>query len=167
MPGALGDDAPLSAAATRDALARLQALGQDAPQAASTLTTRTEPAGAPRLRVAMGPAVNGYVGASIELRSPTTLKRPFTAWLALVETIPPGVEGSPVERNLVRNVLIPAWSGHNLLSKSNRLRLIDSRAMSIPAGANPEHLRVIGWVQPAQGPVSVIAQSRCAPPSQR
>ena len=167
VPGTLGDDAPLSAAATRDAMVRLQALAQEAPQAASSLTTRAEPAGTMRLRVALGPAVNGYAGASIELRSPAPLKRPFTAWLALVETIPPGVEGSPVERNLVRNVLIPSWDGQELLSKTNRLRLIDARAMSIPAGANPERLRVIGWVQSAHGPVSVIAQSVCAPAGQR
>lgn len=167
VPGNQGDDAPLSAAATRDATARLQSLGRGAPQAAHTLYKRVEPAGSLRLRVAHGPAVNGYVGASIELRPTGVLKGPVSAWLALVETIPAGVEGSPVERNLVRNVLNPPWNGPEKLSKTRSRRLIDSRSMSIPPGANPERLRVIGWVEDRQGRLRVIAKSRCAKADQR
>lgn len=167
VPGTQGDDAPLSAAATREATERLHALGRDAPQAASTLTSRVGPASLLQLRVAQGPAVNGYIGVSIELRQPGTLKGPVAAWLALVETIPPGVEGSPVERNLVRNVLTPTWNSHEQLSKSKSARRIDSRSMSIPPAANPERLRVIGWTEDVQGHIRVIAQTRCAAIDQR
>lgn len=161
VPGALGDDAPLSGAATRDASTRLEALGRDAPRATSTLATRVGPVGSLRLRVAHGPAVNGYVGVSIRLRRPDGLEAPFTAWLALVETLPPGTEGSPVARNLVRNVLNPLWNGHDLLSKKMLHEWDDFRVMSIPEGANPKRLRVIGWVQDAAGRIRVAAQSRC------
>jgi hypothetical protein len=167
VPGTQGDDAPLSAAATRDATGRLQALGRNAPLTSNNLTTHAGPTGALRLRVAQGPAVNGYVGASIELRAAAPRKGPVSAWLALVETIPAGIEGSPVERNLVRNVVNPSWNGPGQLSKSEPQRFIDSRAMSIPEGANPERLRVIGWVEDMRGHITVIAQSRCAPADQR
>jgi hypothetical protein len=167
VPGTQGDDAPLSAVATREATERLHALGRDAPQAASTLTSRVGPPSALRLRVAQGPAVNGYIGASIELRQPGTLKDPVSAWLALVETIPAGVEGSPVERNLVRNVLNPAWTRSEQLSNSKSSRFTDYRAMSIPAGASTARLRVIGWIEDMQGRISVIAQTHCAAIDQR
>ena len=39
--------------------------------------------------------------------------------------------------------------------------------MNIPEGARPERLRVIGWVEDAQGRLLAVAQSRCAPPGQR
>jgi len=167
VPGTQGDDAPLSAAATREATERLHALGRDAPPAASTLTSRVRSASALRLRVAQGPAVNGYIGASIELRQTGALKGPVSVWLALVETIPAGVEGSPVERNLVRNVLNSAWNRPERLSKSKSNTLTDYRAMSIPAGASTARLRVIGWIEDTQGQISVIAQTHCAAIDQR
>ena len=39
--------------------------------------------------------------------------------------------------------------------------------MNIPEGVRPERLRVIGWVEDAQGRVLGIAQTRCAPIGQR
>jgi hypothetical protein len=33
--------------------------------------------------------------------------------------------------------------------------------MSIPEGAKPERLRVVGWVEDARGRVVAAAQSRC------
>jgi hypothetical protein len=65
-----------------------------------------------------------------------------------------------VERNLVRNVFSPSWNGLTTLSK-NDFRWFESRPLSIPAGAHPERLRVIGWVQDGQGRIRAIAQSRC------
>ncbi len=109
VPGSRGDDAPLSAAASRDSLARLQALGRNAP--AQTDTLRMKAQGASRkLRVAHGLPVNNYIGTSIELKPASG--GPWKAWLLLVETIPPGTEGTPVERNLVRNVLQPPGTQH-------------------------------------------------------
>ena len=103
--------------------------------------------------MAHGLPVNDYIGASIELKPASG--GPWNAWLLLVETIPPGTEGTPVERNLVRNVLQPAWT-------KDEKKLLESRPMSIPEGANPERLRVVGWVEDARGQIVAVAQSRCA-----
>ena len=40
-------------------------------------------------------------------------------------------------------------------------RLYESRPMSIPAGVNPDHLRVVGWVEDAKGRVIAGAASGC------
>jgi hypothetical protein len=159
VPGNKGDDAPLSAAASRDALARLEALQRTAPAKADA-AKHPIAANGRRLRVAHGLAFNGYVGASIELKPGA--RGPWRAWLLLVETVPAGTEGSPVERNLVRNVLQPAWDGTGPLSKTEQRRLFESRPMSIPEGADPQRLRVIGLLEDAQGRVVAAAASRCA-----
>ena len=159
VPGSKGDDAPLSAAASRDAVARLEALRRTAPAEVHASRKKAQPAGR-KLRVAHGLAFNGYIGASIELKPGGA--GPWKAWLVLVETIPAGTEGTPFERNLVRNVFQPSWENTRTLSKEERQRLFESRPMSIPEGANPKRLRVVGWVEDAQGHIKAIAQSRCA-----
>jgi len=163
VPGTQGDDAPLSIAATREALYRLQALQRPAPATDESWVTQAAPPGRLRLRVAQGPALGGYIGASIELRPASGIKRPFTTWLALVETIPAGVEGSPVERNLVRNLFQPRWGEAGASDRPQRQRYIESRPMNIPEGADPARLRVVGWVEDANGQIRVMAQSRCKP----
>ncbi|MBI2768073.1 MAG: hypothetical protein HYX47_00480 [Burkholderiales bacterium] len=159
VPGSKGEDAPLSAAASRDALSRLQALRRPAPARMDSLKTAAG-TGQPKLRVSHGLPFNGYMAASIEMKP----ARPgaWSGWLLLVETLPVGAEGSPTERNLVRNVLQSAWDGREQLSKTQQKRFFESRPMSIPAGANPERLRVVGWMQDGQGRIRAIAQSRCA-----
>jgi hypothetical protein len=162
LPGSRADDAPLSAVATRDALKRLEALGMAAPPGSANRKTRVQrPSGT--LRVAHGLHVAGYIGASIALKplSPNPPAPPGTAWLALVETIPVGVEGTPVARNLVRNVLQTNWDGRKQLSKEERSGFFESRVMDVPAGMNPDRALLIGWVQDAQGRIVAAARSRC------
>ena len=165
VPGNQGDDAPLSAVATRDALARLEALKKSVPAKTSTVLHAVKDIKGARLRVAHGLPVSDYLGASIELKpiSPAA-KQPLTAWLALVETLPAGTEGSPVEKNLVRNVLFRIWDGRKQLSKNEQNRLFETRSMNIAPAANPDRLRVIGWVEDEKGQVLTAAQSRCAAP---
>lgn len=163
LPGGRGEDAPLSAVATRDALKRLQALGA-APPAAS-LTLRAPVSGRTgALRVAHGPPVSGYIGASIAFKGAAgrAAGQPWTAWLALVEALPAGTEGSPVPRNLVRNLLQVQWDGRKQPSTPEPLRFIESRSIDVPAGTTTGRLRVIGWVQDASGRIVAAAQSRCA-----
>ena len=170
LPGERGDDAPLSAVASRDGLIRLEALGQAVPRQTSARLQRIKgPAQFDgregyRLRVAHGLALSGYTGVSIELKSTPSdaKKQPLTAWLALVEILPPGTEGTPVVRNLVRNVLQSNWDERKQLSKKEQLRFFESRVMRLPEGLNPERMRVIGWIEDAQGQVLAAAQSRCA-----
>ncbi|MDP3357624.1 MAG: hypothetical protein Q8M51_17390, partial [Polaromonas sp.] len=112
LPGTQGEDAPLSAVATRDGLKRLQALGA-APPAGTSSRRTTVAGGKGQLRVAHGLPVTGYIGASIAYRQlpSNAAGQPWSAWLALVETIPAGTEGTPVARNLVRNLIQPIWDG--------------------------------------------------------
>jgi hypothetical protein len=158
VPGKRGDDAPLSAAASRDAVQRLKALGRPAPPQAGTARHKLQRSGR-QLRVAQGLPFNGYIGTSIELKPGGT--GPWKAWLLLVETIPAGSDGTPVERNLVRNALQPPWDGKTPPPQQAQERLFESRPMSIPEGAKPERLRVVGWVEDARGRVVAAAQSRC------
>lgn len=163
VPSQRGEEAPLSAAATRDATDRLTALRHKAP--ATQDTVRTVVAKRPfRLRVAHGLPLNGYVGASIELplSEVRPVPAPVTGWMLLVETIAAGSDGTPVERNLVRNVLQRPWGKHESLWKEEQKRLFESRPMGLGATTQPERLRVIGWVEDAQGRIIAAAQSRCA-----
>ena len=191
VPSPRGDEAALSTAATNDALARLEALklpwtaAQANMQTSALLnappTTRPNLPQVNYLRVAHGLPFNGYIGTSIEfepglnLRShalmpkkPTPLDHStaVSAYLVLVETLPAGAEGSNVDRNLVRNVLITPWDLKQQLSRPKQdgfKALFESRPMSIPQGVNPDRLSVLGWVQDAKGKVLAMAQSRCTP----
>lgn len=150
VPGAGGDDAPMSAAARPDGLDRLQAMGR-----AVALPDATPLPPPLLLRVARGPALGGYIGTSIALQLQDATPGPFTAWLALVETIPAGSDGTAVERNLVRNTLVLDWSATGNYS--------EIRPLSVPTGAQAARLRVIGWVEDSSARVVAIAQSVCAP----
>jgi hypothetical protein len=165
LPGDKGDEAPLSAVAAREALDRLVALRQSPPAQSLASTLPVQGLKGATLRVAHGLPLSGYLGASIELKPiPAAAKgRQWTAWLALVETLPAGTEGSPVERNLVRNVLQTPWDGRKPLAKGDPKRFFDARSMSIAQGANAEHMRVVGWVEDDKGRVLAAAESRCAP----
>ena len=165
--GGKGDDAPLSAVASRDGLSRLAVLGKSMPRETLTVTqtvSRLKSLKENTLRVAHGLPLSGYLGTSIELKPvPSAAKQQrWTVWLALVETLPAGTEGSPVVRNLVRNVFQATWSGGQNPSKTEPNRFFDARSMSIAQGVNPDRLRVIGWVEDAKGQVLAAAQSRCA-----
>ena len=163
VPGSQGDDAPLSVAATRDALTRLAELKKASPNTQSSQLVNVAGWPGATLRVAHGPAVSGYLGASIELTLPagTRIDAPLQPWLVMVETLPQGFEGSPVSRNLTRNVLQPIWNIPVPLQTSEQLNFIEIRPMNIPQGANPERLRVVGWLQDANGRVLLAAESSC------
>ena len=110
--------------------------------------------------------VNDYIGTSIEMKpapAVTASGSPWTAWLLLVEAIPAGTQGTPVARNVVRNSLQSIWGGDKQLSQSEQARFFEFRPMRIPPGSDVGRLRVVGWVQDAQGHVLTAAQSRCKP----
>lgn len=173
LPGSKGEDAPLSAVASRDGVNRLEVLGAALPDktASSAHIIKKPSLKGSSLRVAHGLVLSGYIGVSIELKSnrattarqPKQTQQPLTAWLVLVESVAEGTEGTPVARNLVRNALQLNWNGRDQLSKKARARLFESRVMSVAQGVNPDHLRVMGWVEDAKGQVLVAAQSGCAP----
>lgn len=162
IPGGRGEEAPLAAVARRDGIERLESLGRPAPLQADALRQKSRPQGQ-RLRVAHGLPFNDYVGTSIELTP--GVGGPWSAWLLLVETLPAGTEGSPVERHLVRNSLHTTWSPTPARSQEELKRRFESRPMALPEGVRPERLRVVGWVEDARGRIRAIAQSRCRPAS--
>jgi len=166
VPGSQGDDAPLSAAASRDAPSRLASLGhQPRPPRQSSVSSIVTGWPGASLRVAHGVAVGDYVGASITLTLPnnTAFVPPLHVWLLLVEALPAGTEQSPVPRNLVRNVLQPLWNKRDMLPTSEHISFREFRSMNIPAGAKPARLQLVGWVQNASGQTLIAAQSVCQP----
>lgn len=165
VPGSQGDDAALSVAATRDALERLVELKKAAPTTRSSQVVSVAGWPGATLRVAQGPAVSGYLGASIRITLPVgaRIDAPLQPWLVMVETLPPGFEGSPVPRNLIRNVLQPTWNMPDELQTSEQNSYFEIRPMNIPQGANPERLRMVGWLQDAHGHVLMAAESACPP----
>ena len=168
VPGRLGDDAPLSAAANRDAFLRLQALGRAAPLVQLAVSTPVARNTKGTVRVAHGVALGGYIGASIESQVEMQIGTrgrpaavPPTAVLLLVETIAADSDGTPIERNLVRNMLQATWNGDSSLQKKKQFSWLERRPLSIPEGANPERLRVVGWLQDQRGRLLAAAQSAC------
>jgi hypothetical protein len=166
-PSPAGDEAPLSAAANRDALLRLENLKITLPKEQLIVKTGVASSGY-KIRVAHGLAVAGYIGASIELtqfpKNPPASKN-LTAVLLLTETIPKGTADSPIERTLVRNMLIEPWvvkaASPKKAKNAEKQVILTRRPLSIPAGVNPDNLRVFGWVQDSEGRFLIAAQSLC------
>ena len=157
VPGARGDDAPLAAVAVRDGEERLGALGRKSPPGTMNLFAQRTP-GSHTVRVAHGLPVADYIGTSIEMAPATG--GPWKAWLVLVETLPKGTEGSPVERNLVRNTFVAEWPATATRTRGRRYEL---RPMHVAEGAKPQRLRLVGWLEDSRGRIRSIAQSRCGP----
>jgi hypothetical protein len=156
LPGAKGDDAPLAGVALDEAADRLALLQRPVPERSDSAFSRRDGPGL-TLRLAQGDAVNDYIGTSIELRSPG--REAWHAWLLLVEQLPAGTEGSPVERHLVRNVFRPDW-----VQVAGRApgRLAEDRPMQIHAGARPERLSLVAVLADSRGRIRAIRRTACA-----
>ncbi|OIQ71127.1 hypothetical protein GALL_472590 [mine drainage metagenome] len=166
VPGAQGDDAPLSAAARRDALMRLESLKMTPPETAALRRTEVVHDPAKSLRVANGVAVGDYMGAEIELKTaevPASSPE-LSAWLVLIEKVAAGTQATPVARNLVRNVHLTTWVMHPPLPNEPFSFFHELRPLTIPPGARVSNLRVVGWLQDSAGRVFNAAESLCPPP---
>lgn len=161
VPAESGDDAPLATAARREGQDRLAHLGLGLSGGAQTFEQLIQRS-AWHLRVAQGPAVNDYLGVSVHLRVPRTV-RDAQVWLLLVETIPAGEEGSPVTRRLVRQVLRPDWVGRDRQQGYYRT-LEDTRTMAIPEGARPERLSLLAWAEDGKKRIQTMVLSVCENP---
>ena len=189
VPTASGDQAPLSAAATNDALVRLAALGRKVPAttdvhvvsverstAGSPGVPRSSPttaaAAAGKLRVAHGLPFNDYIGTAIswaparhalaQSKHPATAQGTVTYRLLLVESVPAGTDGTAVPRQIVRNSLEGVWTPADLRTPTKtQPHWMEVRPMHIPEGAQAERLSMVGWVSDAQGRTVAAAQSVC------
>jgi hypothetical protein len=171
VPGVMGEDAPLSAAATRDAVDRLQSLARAAPATTDIHVHMAGDASAPAprgLRVAHGIPFNDYVGASIHFTPPRRSAKQILAapghlhyYLVLAEAVPAGAEGTAVPRNIVRNMLHGIWDKREPLLQKEQTKWMEARSMRIPEGARVERLRMVGWVEDSTGRAVAAAQSAC------
>lgn len=169
MPSSAGDDAPLSAAATTDALPRLQALGRKPPTSTDVHISTVDVDARGRLRVAHGVAFNDYVGVGINF-APSAAKpqrklgaAPFAFHLLLVEAIAAGTDGTVVPRHVVRNAFEGEWlpAQQQARTPGKPWDWMETRSMRIPDGARAERLHLVGWVQDASGQIVAAAQSVC------
>jgi hypothetical protein len=162
-----GADDALAAGALRDASARAERLGLR-PWAGPGQTTQPWPAepNLPqpswRLQVSAGPAWAGYVGLQLTVLQGRGQPLPAgtSAWLALVELLPAGSEGTAQARALVRSVAGPL----PLASLARGTPLSHLQAMRWPEGAQPARLQARAWLEAPGGRLLAVAADRCPVP---
>jgi hypothetical protein len=158
VPSAHGDAAPLAPAALAEAAARAPRIAPDA-----TLERRHALAAARGVdvRVEDGPILNGYLGVRLTVRHDGrgSLPEGAVGYIALVEALAPGEEGSPVERRLVRQLAGP------LTLDPMRKDVEHLLAVRIAVGTRIDGLAVIGWVEtPSRRILAAAARSAgCGP----
>jgi len=150
-------EAPMSAAAAIESRERAQRAGGPAPVAQQMLVVRSAiaPAHGLQLAVESGPAWSGYMGLQLSVRG--RVPASASGWMALVEQIPAGSEGSTVRRELVRAVAGPL----PLNARRTGGALKHLAALRWPEGARPERLVARAWVESADGQWLAMASERC------
>ena len=119
---------------------------------------RALPAGL-QLRASSGPAWQGYFGVQLALRRPagTALPAGSTGWLALVEQVPAGSDGTPLDRALVRSLAGPL----PLDALPAAQPLTHLRALRWPAAAEPTRLQARAWIEGPDGTILAVAADHC------
>jgi hypothetical protein len=155
VPGARGADAPLAAAAVPEATARAARAGGLRSDEALTQGTPLAARSALQLKVQDGPAWKGYIGVQMQAHYGATRPLPagLAGYLAVVERIAAGEDGSPVARQLVRAVVGPL----PLDGLAEGRKVDHLRATRLPDTAKPERLSVVGWLETPAGRVLAIA----------
>lgn len=147
-----GDDAELAVAALPEGSERF---------ASGTLPTKREQtlpmAGGARLEVSSGLAWNGYVGLNFSLQWPRRSAWPADAvgYVALVERIPAGTDGSGAARQLVRALAGPL----SLERPAGKAPLQHLLAVRLPANGDPARFAAVGWLETPDHRVLLAAQS--------
>jgi len=151
-----GDDAPMASAALPEAARRA---GRLPAGRGGVRETRLHPSTAPLLRIVDGPAWNGYIGLRLIVTRHTGVPPGALAYAAVVEEVPAGSEGSPVERHLVRAMVGPM----GLAELASEPKVEHLRAVSVPAGSRVERLASVAWIEAPDGRVLTAMHS---PPPQ-
>ena len=166
------DAAPLALAALPEAAERAQRAGIPPPPAGGQRQLgRPAAARLPglALAVASGPAWQGYFGVELKLQRgvPNSLPAGSSAWLALVERVPAGSEGSAIARELVRTVagplpLLGPPAAPGAASKASAgAPLTHLRALRWPETAQPARLQARAWIEGPDGRILAVAADRC------
>ena len=154
--------APLAAAALPEAVDRVARLGLDLPGTSQTLQqarAAPPPLAGLRFKASSGPAWQGYFGVQLTLqtRPRTALPAGSTAWLALVEQVDAGSDGTPVARSLLRSVAGPL----PLSTLQPGKPLTHLRALRWPASAEPTRLQARAWIEGPDGRLLAVAADAC------
>ena len=109
------------------------------------------------LSVQSGPAWKGYFGLQFSARG--RVPDGASGWLALVEYLPAGTDGSEQARELVRAVAGPL----PLAALSPSRTMTHLGALRWPESARPERLRARAWIESNSGALLAVAAERCGP----
>ena len=152
-----GSEAAMSAAAPPESAERAVRAGVGAAAAARVQVLRSAGSSVRgfALSVQSGPAWNGYFGLQLDARG--RVPAGATGWLALVELLPAGSEGSAVARELVRTVAGPL----SLQAMADKRHVSHLGALRWPETAQPSRLQARAWVESADGRILAIAADRC------
>ncbi|RZT95361.1 hypothetical protein EV670_3116 [Rivibacter subsaxonicus] len=158
VPAASGEDAALSVAALREAGERITRGGGRAPlpgQGAEQRTPIARTRAPLRLEVQSGPAWNGYLALQYRLagRAPAG----SSVWLAVVEQVAAGDDGTPIARELVRGVAGPFAAG-TTASASGAVPMV---ALRVPQTPQPQRLRGRAWIESREGRIIAVAAENC------
>ena len=163
VPSPKGDNAPLSAAESSQALDRLQHTGAKPVLTQVQVDTPVHRNANLDLSISFGVAVGPYRGITIDLAVQQD-KLPWPRldlWVLMIERLSAGAEGSPIERRLVRNVLQQTWGQPNFQKKDGAWHAAELRAMSMPEGMQPDRTELVAWLQTPQGQVIGLAHASC------
>lgn len=152
-----GADAPLAVGAPVEAGERARRAGAMSPVGQQVLVLRSRLPERPglRLEARSGPAWHGYFG--LDLRATGRAPAGATGWVALVEAVPAGTNGSAVARELLRAVAGPLPL-HGLQPGRPLSHL---RAVRVPEGATVGRLSARGWIEAADGQLLAVAGEAC------
>ncbi|HEY6512530.1 MAG TPA: hypothetical protein VI032_11150 [Burkholderiaceae bacterium] len=158
VPSARGDEAPLSSAAPAEAAARARRVlkAEPASDRASVQRSAARTEAGWQLRVSSGPAWSGYFGVQVDASGRANAGA--AAWVALVETVAAGTDGSAVPRQLVRTLSGPFTSVELRSGKPWR----HLQAMRWPETAKPARLHARAWIEDAAGRIVAMAGEPCA-----
>ena len=137
-------------------------LGLAAPGLSQTLqrsSVAAPPLAGLRIKASSGPAWQGYFGVQLTLQtSPrTALPTGSTAWLALVEQVDAGSDGTPVARSLLRSVAGPL----PLSTLQPGKPMTHLRALRWPTSAEPTRLQARAWIEGPDGRLLAVAADAC------
>ena len=157
VPSARGDDAPLSSAAPPEARARARRAlkAEPANDRARVRRSAARRDTSWQMSVVSGPAWNGYFGVQVDASG--RADNGVSAWIALVETVAAGTDGSAVPRELVRTLSGP-FTPSDLRSGGPWQHLL---AMRWPETAKPSRLHARAWIENAAGRIVAMAGEPC------
>lgn len=159
VPGRDSEEGALAVAAVSEAADRLKAALPPQDPLVQRQALSAPPAGF-AMSVQSGLAWNGYLGLQLKLqrKGGRALPPDASGWLALVERVAAGEDGTPVARQLVRNVIGPLPLEFTAGSRSVQ----HLRAVTLPPNSHAERLAAVGWIARPDGQVLMAAQSAAA-----